>query len=201
MRAVMIAGLALVAAGCGTAKPAAPAGAPSPTVAPMKLSGQRVLVLPLQAASGLSASRDQLTTELIAALSERDAGTTWVAPDALRRTLRMSPGYAPDPGALPADPFVHRGQRIVGGALGGVLRRYGAVTDARLVLVPRDARFVASPAGGGAVRLRAALVDSRSDAVVWWGEVDGEVRPQADSVATTSAATALAARMLARDEP
>lgn len=196
--------LALALGGCGgsaaapsTGPAPATAVAPARAVAPMDLGGQRVQVLPVQAAPGLAESRDSLSAVLLRALEARDTRTRWITPQALRRSLARAPGYAEDPGTLPADPFVHHQEHRVLDPLAGVLRRYGALTDARLVLIPREARWIAAPDGAsGRVRFSAAMVDSRSGNVIWYGEADGAARPQPDAEADASAAAALAARML-----
>jgi hypothetical protein len=165
----------------------------------MRLAGLRLLVLPLQAVSGMPADADErLGRELLFALGEREPRVTLVAPDVLERALRRSPGFAGSPRALPADPLVHHRVRQAVEPLAGELRRYAALTDVRLVLLPRSASF-ARPAGSaeGRVRIDAAVIDARSGDVVWWGEAEGDPRPEADAQAMASAAAALAARMAA----
>ncbi|HYJ78197.1 MAG TPA: hypothetical protein VEW03_01145 [Longimicrobiaceae bacterium] len=186
--------------------PAAPGPEPAPVRPPaavvaMDLGGQKVLVMPVQSAAGVGASREQITAEVVFALREWDSRTTWVTPDQLRAALRRSPGYAPDPAALPTDSWMHHGERYVVAPLVTQLRRYTALMDARLVLVLRDARFLPVPDGsGGVVRLSAGVVDSRNGNVIWFGDADGETRPQADAAGLASAAAALAARMVVRSD-
>ncbi|MBV9772425.1 MAG: hypothetical protein JO040_00650 [Gemmatimonadetes bacterium] len=166
---------------------------------PLRITGQKVLVLPVQAAPALPFGSDERASdELTFALGERDSKVTWVAPAALQRALRNAPGYASDPRALPADPLVHHREHVAVEPLIGELRRFGALVDARLVLLPRFAAWIRDPAGGGGrVRFSAAMIDSRSGDVIWWGEADGDLRPQPDTQALASAAAALAARMVA----
>jgi len=195
---------ALLAA-CPAAQSPAPSAAPAPApvpvataVAPMHLNGQAVLVVPLQAIAGIPVDQERGTAAFLAALAERDPGTRFVPPAALRRSLSGAPGYAPDPGRLPDDPFLHRGDRVMVEPIAGILRRYSALMDLRLALVPRSARWIAAPGGtGGFVRMSAVVVDTRSARVVWYGEADGETRPAPDEGALGSAARALAARILA----
>lgn len=200
-------------------QPAAPAGAPASTqapatsppapvppaeatVPPLRLSGQKVLVLPVQAAPGMPfGSEEQATSELVFALGERDPRASWIFPDALRRALRSAPGFASDPGNLPADPLVHHREHVAVDPLIGELRRFGALTDARLVLLPRFAAWIRDPSGGGRVRFSAALIDSRNGDVIWWGEADGDLRPTADTQALASAASAITSRMVAAVAP
>lgn len=173
------------------------AGMPAPSVYPMSLNGQRVLMLPVQAAPGVSAGREAVTAELAFALQDRDPAATWITPDELRRALARAPGYAQDPATLPGDAFLHHRERYIVDPLASVVRRYSALVDARVVILPREARFVPEPGGeGGRVRIGAVAVDARTGSLIWWGEADGEARPSADEAAVASAASALAARML-----
>jgi hypothetical protein len=79
-----------------------------------------------------------------------------------------------------------------------VLRRYSALMDTRLVLIPQAAQWLpaAAPDSGGAVRMSAVMIDTRTGNVVWWGDADGPRRPSPDATALTAAASALAARMV-----
>lgn len=195
MRAFVV--LAMGLAACGGQRAAAPGAAPVPApvaMPAMDLGGQRVLILPVQAAEGVG-TRDEATSELVFALAERDARTQWVTPEQLRRALRGAPGYAADPGALPDDPYIHHGERSIVDPLGGIVRRYSALTDARVVLIPRAARWMPG-SGGGRVRMTAAVVDARSARVIWHGDAEGDERPAFDRAALASAAAALAERML-----
>lgn len=192
------------AASLAACKPPPPAPGPAPVpirppaaVAAMDLGGQKVLILPMQSASGVGASREEITAEVVFALREWDTRTTWVTPEQLRAALRRTPGYAPDPAALPNDTWMHHGERYVVAPLVTQLRRYTALMDTRLVLVLREARFLPLPEGtGGVVRLSAGMVDSRNGNVVWFGDADGAPRPQPDAAGLASAAAALAARMV-----
>jgi hypothetical protein len=189
-----------LAAACGGGRAATPAVAPPPPPAAsapaMDFGGQRVLILPVQAAEGVG-TRDEATSELVFALTERDARTQWVKPDQLRRALRASPGYASDPGTLPDDEYIHHGERGIVDPLGSIIRRYSALADARVVLIPRRARWVAAPGGAsGRVRMTAAVVDARNGRLIWWGDADGDERPAFGREALASAAAALAEKML-----
>lgn len=199
-----LAAVAAVLAACAPAA-RAPADAPEPAAPPaasapaLRLAGMRVLVLPFQQVSGLPAGADErLGRELLFALGEREPRVTLVAPDVLERALRRSPGFAADPRALPADPLMHHRERRAVEPLAGELRRYAALTDARLVLLPRSATFTrADGAAEGRLRIDAALLDARTGDVVWWGEAEGDAAPEAEARALASAAAALAARMMA----
>jgi len=202
-RAFALASVAVLAACARPAaqapQPARPAEPPRGAVAmpAMDLGGQRVLILPVQTASGLNVSREKATAEVVFALGERDTRTVWITPDQLRASMRRIPNYAPDPSTLPPGAFQHHGERYVIGELAMRVRRYTSLMDARLALVIRDARWLPAPDGAtGMVRISAAMVDSRNGTVVWYGEADGEPRPLPDDPAVATAAAALAARMV-----
>lgn len=202
-RRVLPLALAAALAGCASAAPEARGGAaeapPLAASAPaLRLAGQRILVLPVQTVGGLPDDMpERLGRELLFALEEREPRATLVAPEALERALRRSPGFAGDPRALPADPLVHHHERRATEPLAGELRRYAAITDVRLVLLPRSAAFSRTGGEEGRLRIDAALVDARTGDVVWWGEAEGEPRPEPDVRALASAAAALAARLAA----
>ncbi len=188
----------LALAACAPPRPAPTAAPPPPppvsSTAAMDFGGQRVLILPVQSAEAVG-TRDEVTSELVFALKERDERTQWVTPDQLRRALRGAPGYAADPGTLPDDAYLHHGERTIVDPLGSVVRRYSALADARVVVIPRAARWVEGPAGGR-VRMSAAVVDARNGRVLWFGDAEGEARPTFGREALASAAAALAERML-----
>ncbi|HEX6749506.1 MAG TPA: hypothetical protein VF092_19575 [Longimicrobium sp.] len=201
IRALILA-LAAIAPACGGR--GTPPGGPAPTpklaetVGPMDIAGQRVLVLPVQTVAGVPQTRADATRELLFALGERNARVRWIEPDQLRSALRRSPGYADDPDVLPSDAFRHHRERYVVEPLGGLLRRYSALMDARLVMIPQSATWLPAAAGDGSgnVRMAAVMIDTRTGNVVWYGEADGPQRPTADASALPGAAAALAGRML-----
>jgi hypothetical protein len=210
-RRALAAALALAAGAC--APPAAPAQAAAPAPAPaarptpapkpptavaaMDLAGQKVLVMPAQAVSGIPQHRDDVTREVLFALGERDTRTQWIAPERLRAALLRAPGFAEDPDALPAESFQHHRERYMQGALGSLVRRYSALMDARLVLIPQSAQWLPAPGGAtGVIRISAVVVDARSSNVVWYGEADGQPRPTPDAAALATAAASLAAAMV-----
>jgi hypothetical protein len=198
--------LTIALAACATARREASAqrGAqataprPAQSVAAMELSGQKVLVLPAQAALGIPQTRADVTRELLFALGEQDTRTQWIDPERLRAALRRTPGYAEDPDALPGETFRHHGERYMQGGLGFLVRRYSALMDVRLVMIPQGAQWLpaADSTAGGVVRMSAVMVDARSSNVVWYGEADGQPRPTPDGAALATAAAALAARMV-----
>lgn len=189
----------LLPAACGGKKPPPGQVAPAVSIAPMDLGGQRVLILPVQASSGVPFNREIITDEIVAAIHARDTRTQWIDPARLRRTLAGSPNFAPDPAALPNDRYEAYGDRRIQGGLHDAVRRYMALTEARLVVIPRSATLITPDSGAAFVRLSAAVVDARTGMLVWWGEADGTPGDPADRALVTSAATALAVRLLIPD--
>lgn len=189
----------LTAAGCGGKKPPPGGVAPATAVAPMDLGGQRVLILPVQSATGVPFNREAITDAIVAAIRARDTRTQWIDPARLRRSLASSPNFAPDPAALPNDRYEAWGDRRIQGGLADAVRRYMALTEARLVVIPRSAALMTPDSGGAFVRLNAAVVDARTGFVVWWGEADGRPADPADRALITTAAAALAARLVVPD--
>lgn len=165
----------------------------------MDLGGQRVLILPVQASTGVPFNREVITEEIVAAIRARDTRTQWIDPARLRRSLASSPNFAPDPAALPNDRYEAWGDRRIQGGLADAVRRYMALTEARLVVIPRAATMMTPDGGGAFVRLNVAVVDARTGFVVWWGEADGHPAAPDDRALITSAATALAARLVVPD--
>ena len=189
----------LAATACGPKKPPPGQVAPAVSIAPMDLGGQRVLILPVQASSGLTFNREMVTDEIVAAIRARDTRTQWIDPARLRRSLAQSPTFAPDPAALPNDRYEAYGERRIQGGLADAVRRYMALTEARLVVIPRSATLVTPDSGGAFVRLSAAVVDARTGMLVWWGEADGAPAAPGDRALITTAAAALAARLVIPD--
>jgi hypothetical protein len=180
-------GALLVGAACGRPSAADWAtGAP-----PLHISGQRILLLPVQ---GMGA-QDALQAELLFALRDRDPGLTWVSPDELRQTLQRAPQLAGDPAMLPADPLVHHGERRAGDALAAELRRLSALTDTRLVLLPR---LVGGEPGQPEV-FRAALLDTRTGRVIWWTQLDAPGATGSSRAELAAWAAELAQRLIASE--
>ena len=185
----------MAAAGCAAGTADTPDSARPAAVAPMRLEGERVLVLPFQAAAtDARVDRERATAELMFALGERSAATTWVSPAALQRALQRSPGYAPDPAAVPGDQLLHHGERYAEEPMAGALRRYTALMDTRLVLLPRA---VSVNPMGDSLQLSAALLDSRTGNVLWWGSAEATYSAQAADAALRDGVAELVRRFVA----
>ena len=79
-----------------------------------------------------------------------------------------APGLRRGSRRAPAESFQHHQERYIQGGLGSLVRRYSALMDLRLVLIPQSATWLPSPDGAsGVIRLAAEKVDTRSSNVVW----------------------------------
>jgi hypothetical protein len=192
---VLAASLSLGACAAARAAGVAP---PPHEAPPLGLGGKRVLIAPVQAGEGVGeAVRARLEAELTFALAERDPQVVWAKPEDLRRALGRTPGFAADPDHLPGDSYLHHGARYVTEPLLGTLRRYSALTDVRLILVPYRATFLPPEAAASerSLRLDAALVDVRSGDLLWWGAAEA-AGAEGDAATAARLAASIAARLL-----
>lgn len=190
--------MTLFGAGCATAAGNRVADASSP---PMQLSAQRVLVLEPLRGELKAASAAELNGLLLAAFTERAPDVTWVPQAELVRGLRRSPGYAPSPDQVAVGAVWNGRPRHVEDPLASQLRRYGALVNARLLLLLTASGSEDTTAP---MRLHAVLLDSRSGAIVWRGYHEESAGPVSADL-LSRAAQGLARRLLsepaAPDEP
>ena len=74
-------------------------------------------------------------------------GRSGSTPRACGARWPASPTFAPDPAALPNDRYEVHGQRRIQGGLADAVRRYMALTEARLVVIPRSAVLMTPDSG------------------------------------------------------
>jgi hypothetical protein len=163
------------------------------------LTGRRVMVLPVQTGAwrgvpvpGAVLEGAELDAELGFWLPERAPRVQWVLPPELDRALARSPGLGIDLRALAVGSFRRAEVRRIGDPLYGDLRRLNALVDARWALVPVAAAFVETPGADGRVEVAAALVDTVTGEVLWFGVAGGEAGRLADGAVIATAARALA---------
>src|SRR5690606_18249854 len=142
------------------AQRAAPPSADQPPRPVPDLTGQSVMVLPVQTGSLAGRGDAALDSELAFWLEERGAGIRWAFPPALEAALRRSPGLDIRLDALAVASFRRAEVRNIGDPLFGDLRRLGALVDARYALLPVSAEFVPGPDGTGRAELFAAIIDT-----------------------------------------
>jgi hypothetical protein len=166
------------------------------------LTGQRVMVLPAQPGAwggvpvaGATLDPAELDAELGFWLTDGAPRVQWVLPPELARALARSPGLGIELGSLAVGSFRRAEVRRIGDPLFGDLRRLSALVDARHALVPVAAAFVEVAGGEGAqgrVEVAAALIDTFTGRVLWFGVVGGEPGRLADGAVIATAARALA---------
>jgi hypothetical protein len=186
--AVALLGFLAVVGGCAAKQAATDDAALPASDPPLVIGGERVLVLPLSAQAGIpAATRETLDRELLFAFEERAPHLVWIGPEQLRRTLARSPGIAVD--AIRIRPS---GRHVLE-PLAAELRRYGAMVNARLVVVPQRLSL-----GTDEAELHWMVVDVRRDAVLWLGSERATFPTRGDAEAEAAAAASFAERAAAR---
>lgn len=150
------------------------------------------MVLPVQIGAG---DHPDLDPEIEYALSESGADVAWVFPSELRRTLARNPGMDFSIDDLPVRDFLLGELQRIGDPLFGTLYRLGVLVGASYALIPVEAHANAAAGGGVSVQLTAALVETRTGYVRWFGVVEGSEGQPDDVVVSASAADALARRV------
>jgi len=173
LRGVLAVPLALLLAGCASTPEAPPEPGEARGGLPA-LSGQRVMVLPIQ--RNAWTARDAADAELLFALDQRLPGVTWVGPDELARLRGQSPVMDFPLDRLPIDMFFRSEVTRVGDPIYGVLRRTAAVADADHALIPLRlgaTRPVEGEPETG-LSLMSTLIDVRTGRVLWFASVGAE---------------------------
>ncbi len=180
-----------------------------------KLSGQTVLVLPVQyvvpAAGGYAggASNPQAAarladSEIAFALSERAGRATWVLPQQQIAALKRRPWMQVNPVALSADEVRSEGDKLrdIRDPLYGEIRLIAALFDARMAVWPLEIFYEKGNEGrggrggrGGRLAIRTVLLDARAGVVLWQGLVRGDDQPPTSPGALAAAAQAFAIRV------
>lgn len=158
------------------------------------LRGAGVLALPLQLNNGV---HSDVAHEIEFALRSRTNGEGWTLPEELRGILRANPGTQIVIDALPVQVFLSREVQRVGDPLFGDLYRLGVLTNTTFALLPIEARTrVTEGTNEAVVEIVAALLESRSGRVLWFGVVGGSAGPPGTLSAAATAAEALARRVI-----
>jgi len=175
---------------------AAPPSADQPPPPVPDLTGQSVMVLPVQTGNLVRRGDSALDSEIAFWLEERGGGIRWTFAPALAEVLRRSPGLDIQLDALAVASFRRAEVRNIGDPLFGDLRRLGALVDARYALLPVSAEFVPGPDGTGRVELAAAIIDTLGGRVLWYGVVAGEPGSRSEPAVLASAARRLASAVV-----
>ena len=190
-------------AGCGGSSSE---GDPVPRSEYAMLDGQRVLVLPVQyvrrsegpwiggARNEREAAR-QAEREIAFALREEAGRSTWILPEQQVAVLERRPMIDVDPYSLSAERARRGGGDFdfVRDPLYGELRPLVALFESRLILWPIEVYYEEDEVSDtGRVVIRTLVIDGRSGAVLYQGQVRGEDYPKTSPAAMASAAQAFA---------
>ncbi len=184
LRAVLVIGGVIGAAGCGTSQPAADiAPLPLPTAG---IAGREVTVYPLTLiatalqlnwSDAVGPRREALARAdslLHAFLVERAPEVTWIAPEALRQAARQAPGMVADPDRMATAMLRSPGLSTVPDPLRSQMRVLTGVAGDRYALVPASLRFVIAPEERGRAELTLVLADVRLGTLSWRTVAQGE---------------------------
>lgn len=177
VRGALVLGTLTLVPGCASAPPGPPEAGEVRGVLPA-LSGQRVMLLPIQRNAGIGGDIDG---ELLFALQQRVSAVDWVGPVELQRAVAQSPVMDIPLDRLPIDAFFVSEVDRVGDPVYGVLRRTAALGDSDFALIPLaltstvpsvdlagEEEFVEG------ISLLSTLLDVRSGRVLWLGSVGRE---------------------------
>lgn len=204
-RAVVLGALAAFACG-GSGR------GPQPEAGFAVLSGQTVLVLPVQyvqpspggwpggAGNAQEAAR-RADREIAFALEEQGGRARWVTPDMLVEAVKRRPWIPVDPYALSAAEARRQGSNLrdIKDPLYGELRVLGALFDSRYAVWPFELAYDGGEEeGSGRLALRILLLDLRRGSALWYGVVHG---PGAKAPASPAALALLAQEFALRVSP
>jgi hypothetical protein len=134
--------------------------------------------------------RDRAGAVLDSVLARDAREVTWHDQEAMRRMLRRAPGLASDPTDLPTGFLLARKVEGIPDPLWSSIRALGAISSARVALIPVAVRLEGRP---GAVNATYALaiVDVRVGQLVWRGKVIGPDAPSPEAALALAAAAAV----------
>ena len=144
--------------------------------------------------TGLALRRGDLldrATVVLDSVLERDAReVTWHDQEAMRRVLRRSPGIASDPTDLPTGFLLAKRVEGIPDPLWSSLRALGALTGARMAVIPVAVRLQGRP-GAVSATFAVAIVDVRVGELSWRGRVTGPDQPTPEAALLAAAAAAV----------
>ena len=140
---------------------------------------------------GLALQRGELLDRagaLLDSVLARDAReVTWHDREAIRRILRRSPGLLSDPTGLPTGFLLAKRVEGLPDPLWSSLRTLGALTEARVAVIPVAVRLEGRPGAVNAT-YAVAVVDVRVGQLVWRGRVTGPDAPSPEAAFRAAAA-------------
>lgn len=168
---------------------------PAPAAGFGVLSGQTVLVLPVQVARRVPggwvggaedarAAARQADSEIAFALGEAGGRAIWVMPDQQVDALSRRPSLEVDPYYLSADELGGEAlkEKRFGDPLYGEIRKMAALFDARYAVWPLELFYRQGPdTASGRLAVQVFLLDARRGDILWHGVVDGDDQPPASA--------------------
>ncbi len=198
--------VSLVVAACGrhTAEPPKPvdpfAHLPVGQIPTTGLAGSGALLFPVDgilfgdSLGALEVRRGDLRDRAGAVLDSvlaRDAReVTWHDQEAIRRILRRAPGVATDPTDLPTGFLLARRVEVIPDPLWSSIRALGALSGARVAVVPVAVRLDGR-AGAVSATYAVAIVDVRVGQLLWRGRITGPDAPTPEAALLAAAAAAV----------
>jgi hypothetical protein len=181
----VLTGLALFSVACASHQ--VPPGPGEARGALPDLRGFKVMVLPVQLQAYVPQGV-QPDPELAHALRSRGPGVSWILPPDLDDALSQSPSVPARIRDLPVQIFLQAQVNRVGDPIFGHIVRLRGLTGADVALIPVELRY----GEAGSYQLAAAVVDTRSGRVYWYGVVQGAPGEAEDISALASVSEALA---------
>lgn len=133
---------------------------------------------------------DRATAVLDSVLKRDAREVTWHDQEAMRRVLRRSPGIASDPTELPTGFLLAKKVEGIPDPLWSSVRALGALTEARMAVIPVAVRLDGRTGAVNAT-FAVAIVDIRVGRLAWRGRVTGPDQPTPELALTAAAAAAV----------
>jgi len=134
--------------------------------------------------------RDRAGAVLDSVLARDAREVTWHDQEAMRRLLRRAPGVATDPTDLPTGFLLARKVEVIPDPLWSSIRALGALSGARVALVPVAVRLDGRMGAVNATYAM-AIVDVRIGQLLWRGRVTGPDAPTPEAALAAAAAAAV----------
>jgi hypothetical protein len=157
------------------------------------LRGTRVLLLPVQQATGIVGDPD---AELAFGLQDRGRDVEWILPAEVEEVLARSPGISANTRGLPVGAFAMAEVNRVGDPLYGELRRMAVLVNAEAILLPVRAYTEVAEGHSPRILMMATLIEPRTGRVLWFSIAEGDAFPPGDPRGLASAVDQLARTLL-----
>ncbi len=134
--------------------------------------------------------RDRAGAVLDSVLARDAREVTWHDQEAMRRMLHRAPGVATDPTDLPTGFLLARKVEVIPDPLWSSIRALGALSGARVAVVPVAVRLEGRT-GAVSATYAVAIVDVRVGQLLWRGRITGPDAPTPEAALLAAAAAAV----------